>query len=249
MKQAPVISFENVSKKYFLVEDKTFKEVIPSLLRGQSWAHQKIVFDNLTFSINKGETVGVIGRNGAGKSTIMKLIAGVTYPTTGEVRVTERVAPLIELGAGFHHELSGYENIYLNAAILGLHKQETEDNVEKIIKFSELEEYIQVPLKRYSTGMQMRLAFAIAVHTNAPILLIDEVLAVGDIDFQKKCLKKLNALKSSQDITTIFISHDQEAVERFCERAIVLESGKITYDGKPEAAFRYYNNHNQEASE
>lgn len=246
MNKTPVISFKNVTKHYRLLEDKTFKEFLPSLFKRKDLLQQKTVLKNISFSISKGETVGIIGRNGAGKSTIMKLIAGVTYPSQGSVIVKEKVAPLIELGAGFHHELSGYENIYLNSAILGLRKKETEAHLNEVIAFSELEEYIHMPLKRYSSGMQMRLAFSIAVHINAPILLIDEVLAVGDTDFQKKCLKKLTDLKNSSDITTIFISHDQAAVERFCERALVLDQGEIVYDGTPKVAFKEHYVHEED---
>lgn len=241
MKNKVVIEFEKVTKEFYLQEERTFKELIPSLVRGQNWAKKKKVFSNLNFSIFKGESIGIIGRNGAGKSTIMKLIAGVTYPTSGTVLVEEKVSPLIELSAGFHHELTGMENIHLNAAILGLHKKQTEQIVDKVIAFSELEEYIHVPLKRYSTGMQMRLAFAVAIQTGAPILLIDEVLAVGDASFQKKCLEKLNDLKKTNEQTTIFISHDQTAVEEFCDRVLVLDQGKVVFDGKPSEGFRFYN--------
>ncbi len=241
MKNEAVISFQNVTKDFYLQEDRTFKELSPSLFRGQTWAKKKEVFTDLTFSIARGESVGIIGRNGAGKSTLMKLIAGVTYPTSGKVVVKEKVAPLIELSAGFHHELTGYENIHLNAAILGLHKRETEQIIDTVIEFSELQEYIYVPLKRYSTGMQMRLAFAIVIQTHAPILLIDEVLAVGDANFQKKCLKKLNDLKVNHNQTTVFVSHDQKAVEEFCERVLVLDQGRIAFEGKPAQGFQFYN--------
>jgi len=236
----PVINFSHVSKEFFLQEDRTFKELLPSLLMGNSWARKKTVFSDLSFSIRKGESVGIVGRNGAGKSTLMKLIAGVTYPNSGSVRVTESVAPLIELTAGFHHELTGYENIYLNAAILGLHKKETDLILEKVIDFSELRDYIHVPLKRYSSGMQMRLAFAIVIQTQAPILLIDEVLAVGDAEFQDKCLRTLNAIKKTKDRTIVFVSHDKKAVEEFCDRVLVLDAGKIVFDGNPKQALQIF---------
>jgi ABC-type polysaccharide/polyol phosphate transport system ATPase subunit len=234
------IRFESVTKEFYLQEDRTLKEVIPRLLKGQGWLRKKEVLTNLSFSISRGETVGIVGKNGAGKSTIMKLIAGVTYPSAGTVTVEGKVAPLIELGAGFHHELSGYENIFLNAAILGMHKKEVATQVDEIIEFSGVNEYLHVPLKRYSTGMQMRLAFSIAVHTNAPILLIDEVLAVGDAEFQKKCLKKLQEIKAHSDTTIIFISHDQVAVEGFCDRALLLENGKVIADDLPAKVFEHY---------
>ncbi len=200
------------------------------------------MFENLSFEITKGETVGIVGKNGAGKSTLLKLIAGVTYPSTGNVDVRGRVAPLIELGAGFHHELTGYENIFLNAAILGMHKKEIEKSLDDIIAFSELGEFIHTPVKRYSSGMYMRLGFSVAIHTHAPILLIDEVLAVGDISFQEKCLQKLLEIKKTTDTTIIFVSHDEKAVERFCDRSILLVAGKIVDDGKPHDVFKSYHN-------
>jgi len=236
----PVIKFTNVSKDFYLQEDKTFKELIPSLILGKAWAKKLRVFSDLNFAITKGETVAIVGKNGAGKSTIMKLIAGVTYPTKGKILVKEKVAPLIELGAGFHHELTGYENIFLNAAILGMHKKEIELILEDIIEFSELGDFINIPIKRYSTGMMMRLAFSIAIHSIAPILLIDEVLAVGDAAFAKKCLQRMQEFKKDKKKTIIFVSHSQKDVEFLCERAILLQEGKITIDSTPKKVFAKY---------
>lgn len=234
------IEFRNVTKKFVLQQDRTFKDLIPSLIKGKSWAQYHTVFSKLSFTVNRGETLAIVGKNGAGKSTVMKLIAGVTYPNHGQVTVQGRVAPLIEIGAGFHHELTGFENIFLNAAILGLHKKEIETEVDRIIEFSELHEYIHEPVKRYSSGMYMRLAFSVAIHTNAPILLIDEVLAVGDLDFQEKCLSKLNEIKQQHDRTIVFVSHDELAVSSFCDRALLLHEGKLIADGTPEQIFKKY---------
>lgn len=234
------IQFDHVTKEYLLQENRTFKELIPSLVRGRAWAKKHTVFEDLSFTIQKGETVGIVGKNGAGKSTILKLIAGVTYPDKGTVHIDGKVAPLIELGAGFHHELSGYENIFLNAAILGMHKKEIASRVESIIEFSELHEYIHTSVKKYSTGMYMRLAFAIAIHMDAPILLIDEVLAVGDEAFQKKCLAYLHKMKERDDKTIIFVSHDEKSVKSFCERAILMSRGKLIADGDPTEVFKTY---------
>lgn len=234
------ISFKRVTKNFYLQEDKTIKELIPSILGGKSWAKKLTVFSNISFDIKVGETVGIVGKNGAGKSTILKLMAGVTYPTFGQVRVFGKVAPLIEIGAGFHSELSGYENILLNGAILGMHKKEIEAQVESIIEFSELRDFIHVPVKRYSSGMYMRLGFAVAIHTCASILLIDEVLSVGDSAFQKKCLNYLQKIKKAQDKTIIFVSHSEEAVEKFCERAILINQGDIIADDKPQVVFNAY---------
>ncbi|HSW90171.1 MAG TPA: ABC transporter ATP-binding protein [Patescibacteria group bacterium] len=236
----PVITFDHVRKEYVLQEDRTLKELVPNLLSGKPWAKKHTVFSDLSFVITQGETVGIVGKNGAGKSTILKLIAGVTYPDKGRVIVDGSVTPLIELGAGFHHELSGFENIYLNAAILGMHKKQVEKSIASIIEFSELHEYIHTPVKKYSTGMYMRLAFAIAIHMDSPILLIDEVLAVGDEAFQKKCLKYLHTQKEKHDRTIIFVSHDEEAVKSFCERALLLNHGELVADSTPHKVFEAY---------
>lgn len=235
------IKFTNVSKEFYLQGDRTFKELIPSLIKGRKWAKKLQVLKGLSFEINSGETVGIVGHNGAGKSTIMKLIAGVTYPTSGSIQVEGRVAPMIELGAGFHYELNGYENIYLNAAILGMHKKEIESVLEDIIEFSEIREFLNEPLKRFSTGMVMRLAFSIAVHASAQIFLIDEVLAVGDADFQIKCLAKLDEIKKEKDKIIIFVSHDEDAIKDFCDRAVFINEGKIVIDSSPEQVYQKYN--------
>lgn len=235
-----VIQAEKVTKKFFLQENKTFKEFLPNFLLGRSWAKKMTAIDNISFDINIGETVGIIGKNGAGKSTLLKLIAGVTVPTTGKIIVSERVAPLIEVGAGFHQELTGLENIFLNGAILGMHKKQIEAVIDNIIDFSEIREFINVPVKKYSLGMYMRLGFAVAIHVNAPILLIDEVLAVGDAAFQKKCLEYLKTVKADKNKTIVFVSHSEESVKSFCDRVILLDHGKIIEDGKPETVFKTY---------
>lgn len=236
----PSIHFSHVRKDFYLQEEKTFKDLLPTLFAGKSWAKKHTVFPDLTFTINPGETVGIVGRNGAGKSTILKLIARVTAPTEGEVIVNGKVAPLIELGAGFHHELTGYENIFLNAAILGMKKQEVESKIQDIIAFSGLEEFIHTPVKRYSSGMYMRLGFSVAIHTSASILLVDEVLAVGDKEFQQKSLRALKERRQNPNQTIVFVSHDEEAVKSFCDRALFLENGSIVLDGKPEEVFKRY---------
>lgn len=236
----PKIKLSQVSKDFHLQGDRTFKELIPNLLTGGSWAKKLHALNNISLEINQGETVGVVGHNGAGKSTLMKLIAGVSYPTRGKMTIIGKVAPLIELGGGFHYDLNGYENIYLNSAILGMHKKEIDLVLEDIIEFSEIREFLHQPLKRFSTGMVMRLAFSIAIHAQADIYLIDEVLAVGDVDFQKKCLTRLNEIKQSKEKIIIFISHDQKAVTEFCDRAILLEHGTVLEDSTPKQVFAKY---------
>lgn len=235
-----VIVLKKVTKKFSQQEDKTFKEFLPNFLLGKSWAKQLVALDNVSFEIKKGETVGMIGKNGSGKSTLLKLIAGVTTPTKGEINVEGKVAPLIELGAGFHHELTGLENIYLNSAVLGMHKKEIEQVLDKIIEFSELKEFIRIPVKRYSSGMYMRLGFSIAIFVNAPILLIDEVLAVGDASFQKKCMDYLKSVKESKEKTIIFVSHNEEEVKKICDRVLLFSEGKMITDGSPKEVFEKY---------
>lgn len=234
------ITFKNVTKQFSLPEDRTFKELLPNLFRGKTLSRKFVAISDVSFNIKKGETMAIIGKNGAGKSTILKLIAGVTAPSRGTVSIHGKVAPLIELGAGFHHELTGLENIYLNSAILGMHKKEIEAQVENIINFSELREFINVPVKKYSSGMYMRLGFSVAIHTNADILLIDEVLAVGDAAFQEKCLNYLKGLKKAREKTIVFVSHNEHDVKNFCDRAILVEGGKVAIDDTPEKAYQLY---------
>ena len=201
-----VIKFDHVTKQFSKLNQKTFKEFIPALLRGEKTQDTFTALDDISFEIKKGETVGIIGPNGSGKSTILKLIAGVMSPNSGKVSVSGSISPLIELGAGFHPELTGIENIYLNGAILGLKRKEIKNNLQSIIDFSELQEFINQPVKHYSSGMYMRLAFAVAIHVHPEILIVDEILAVGDQAFQEKCFKRMEIFKSSKDITIIFVN-------------------------------------------
>lgn len=240
MATSPAIVFDTVQKSFMRQEDRTLKDLVPSLVRGRGFGTQHHVLNDLSFTIKKGETVGIIGRNGAGKSTLLKLIAGVTYPSSGNVEVHGKVAPLIELGAGFHHELSGHENIYLNAALLGMSKTQIDERIDSIIEFSGLEEFINTPIKRYSSGMYMRLGFSVAIHTDAPILLIDEVLAVGDLEFQNKCLEFLSSLKKNPEKTIVFVSHNDKAIEEFCDRVIFLNEGRVEHDGSPRDSLKKY---------
>jgi len=260
-RQKPAIVFNRVSKLYHLQQHRTLKELLPFLFRNRlereisslrsrnrKLADAKLVapttkdlwaLKNISFEIKKGETVGIIGPNGAGKSTILKLIAGVTKPTKGKVIVNGKVSPLIELGAGFHPDLTGRENIYLNGAILGLTKKEVDKKFKEIVDFAELWDFIDQPVKHYSSGMYMRLGFSIAIHTDPEILLIDEILAVGDTAFQEKCLDKMRDFQA-QGVTIIFVSHSLETVKNFCQRAILLKNGKIKKDSNPETVITYY---------
>ena len=219
--QNPIIEFKNVTKKFSFNKQKTFKEFIPALLGRKQTKTMFTALDDISFNIFPGETVGIVGPNGSGKSTILKLIAGVTAPTSGTIAVHGRVSPLIELGAGFHPELTGHENVFLNGSILGLSQKEIKQNFKSIVDFAELWEFIDQPVKHYSSGMYMRLAFAVAIHTNPEILLIDEVMAVGDIQFQKKCFKVMHKFKK-QGVTIILVSHVIENIKYFIDKNISL---------------------------
>lgn len=204
---------------------------------------------DINFEINQGDAVGIIGKNGAGKSTLLKLLSRVTSPTTGEIKVKGRIASLLEVGTGFHPELSGRENIYLNGAILGMHKKEITRKLDEIIDFSGVERYIDTPVKRYSSGMYVRLAFAVAAHLESEILIVDEVLAVGDAEFQKKCLGKMGDISKGQGRTVLFVSHNMAAVKSLCTKAIVLENGKLVLNSDVDTVIdRYLKNASNEAS-
>lgn len=197
---------------------------------------------DVSFQINQGDAIGVIGKNGAGKSTLLKLLSRVTSPTTGEIKVKGRIASLLEVGTGFHPELSGRENIYLNGAILGMRKNEISRKLDEIIEFSGVERYIDTPVKRYSSGMYVRLAFAVAAHLESEILIVDEVLAVGDAEFQKKCLGKMGDITKGQGRTVIFVSHNMAAVQSLCNKGLVLNNGYVQYEGPISGAVNKYLN-------
>jgi len=234
------ISFKNVSKSYPLFYQKTLKEFFQALFTEKKTIEKFEALKNINLSIKKGETVGVIGKNGAGKSTLLKLVAGVSYPTSGEVNVYGRVVPLIELGAGFHPELSGKENIFLNGVILGMEEKYMVEKFSEIVSFSEIPmDFIFTPVKYYSSGMFMRLAFSVAVFSKPEILLVDEILAVGDIAFQKKCLDKMNEFKK-QKVTIVFVSHSMEQVKNFCDKVIYLKEGRMEYEGEVEEGIKKY---------
>jgi len=234
------ISFKNVSKSYPLFYQKTLKEFFQALFTKKKTIEKVEALKNINLSIKKGETVGVIGKNGAGKSTFLKLIAGVSYPTSGKVNVYGKVVPLIELGAGFHPELSGKENIFLNGVILGMDERYLVKKFSEIVSFSEIPmDFIFTPVKYYSSGMFMRLAFSVAVFSKPEILLVDEILAVGDIAFQKKCLNKMNEFKK-QKVTIVFVSHSMEQVKNFCDKVIYLKEGRVEYEGEVEEGVKKY---------
>lgn len=244
-----VISVEDVGKKYRLgvIGTGRLKDDLNlwwAKMRGKENPYTKVDSENpgsfdekefwalrdLSFQVNEGEVLGIIGKNGAGKSTLLKLLSRVTTPSTGEIKIKGRIASLLEVGTGFHPELTGRENIFLNGAILGMTKSEIRSKLDEIIAFSGVEVHIDTPVKRYSSGMYVRLAFAVAAHLEPEILIVDEVLAVGDADFQKKCIGKMGEV-AKEGRTILFVSHNMGAVQALCTRAIMLQSGKLFYEG------------------
>ena len=238
---AAAIKFENVSKRFILhhARPRSFQElVIGTLWRSRS-REELLALNDVSFAVKRGEMLGIIGPNGSGKSTLLKLITRILEPTSGSITVDGKVFALIELGAGFHPDLTGRENVYLNGSILGLSQEEMDAKFKEIVGFAELERFINVPLKHYSSGMYMRLGFAIAINVEPDILLIDELLAVGDESFQKKCLAKIEEFKQ-QGKTMVFVSHSLETVRKLCDQAIWLEQGEIRSIGSPDKVIYDY---------
>jgi len=248
----PIIRVENLSKKYVLrhqqresysalrdvISDKV-KAVGNRLIHPFAGHHSARTDSNLeefwalkdvSFDINRGERIGIIGRNGAGKSTLLKILSRITEPTTGQVTIKGRVASLLEVGTGFHPELTGRENIFLNGAILGMSRWEIKRKFEEIVAFAEVERFLDTPVKHYSSGMYVRLAFAVAAHLEPEVLIVDEVLAVGDAQFQKKCLGKMESV-GKEGRTVLFVSHNMQAIKQLCKRALLISSGEIVEDG------------------
>jgi len=242
MSTKSIISFSHVTKTFSFQNQKTFKEFLPALFMGEKTHNQFTALNDISFEIKKGEVVGIIGPNGSGKSTILKLIAGVMSPNGGTVKVAGKVSPLIELGAGMHPELTGRENIYLNGAILGMKRNQIDKNIQYIIDFAEINEFIDQPVKHYSSGMYMRLGFSIAIHVHPEILLIDEILAVGDTDFQAKCFAKMNEYKKDENVTIVFVSHNLGQVEKFCNRCLYIKNSKLIASGNSNNICQMYLN-------
>ncbi len=233
------ISIKGVSKLFRLQKQRTFKELLPALAGGEKAVESFWALKDINLEIKKGEIVGIIGPNGAGKSTLLKLMAEVTKPTKGEITINGDIAPLIELGAGFHPELTGRENVTLNGVILGMSKQQVAKKFKEIVDFAELWEFIDQPIKHYSSGMYLRLAFSVAVHTKPDILLIDEILAVGDANFQAKCFAKMEEFKK-EGVTIILVSHALGQIQEFCNRAVYLDDHKIIMDGRVDKTCNRY---------
>ncbi len=242
MNQDIAIRVSNVSKKYIIgkQKDSSLRGSLASIFnRKATQGDEFMALSDVSFDIKKGEAIGIIGKNGAGKSTLLKILSQITKPSEGRIELHGRVASLLEVGTGFHPELTGRENIYLNGTILGMTRKEVKAKFDEIVAFSGVEKFVDTPVKHYSSGMYVRLAFAVAAHLEPEILIIDEVLAVGDAEFQKKCLGKMKEV-SGHGRTVIFVSHNMEAVKNLCDRAIFIEKGKLILDGDPVAIIEQY---------
>ena len=251
MKENEVIMVDSIAKKYVIGQEKPedqLSEAITNFIKNplgflrssnsatysDFWA-----LKDISFNVKKGEVIGIIGKNGAGKSTLLKILSRITEPTNGLIKLKGRVSSLLEVGTGFHPELTGRENINLNGSILGMNKKEIESKFEDIVEFSGVSKFLDTPVKRYSSGMYVRLAFAVAAHLEPEILLVDEVLAVGDAAFQKKCLGKMSSV-SKEGRTIFFVSHNMAAIQSLCQRTILIDKGQIAFDGDTETAISRY---------
>jgi len=237
----PVIRLENVTQRFRVIQERpdTLRELFSKLFRHSSSYHDFEAVRNVSFEVPPGQMMGIIGRNGSGKSTLLKIIAGVYRPSKGTVAVHGSIAPLIELGAGFHHELTGRENILLNGLLMGYSKREMLARQERIVEFADIGDFIDAPVKQYSSGMYMRLAFAVATEVDPQILLIDEILAVGDAGFKEKCFERIRKFRASGK-TILLVTHTMPDVEKYCERVLLIEQGSIIVDGLPEEAVPVY---------
>lgn len=239
-----VISVDKLTKEYRIShgqQSTTLGESLMGLFSRREKAQDETirVLSDVSLSIGRGETVGIIGRNGAGKSTLLKILSRITYPTSGTVKVSGKVAALLEVGTGFHGELTGRENVYMNGSILGMRKKEVDRKLAEIIDFSGVEQFLDTPIKRYSSGMRLRLGFAVAAHLDPDVLIVDEVLAVGDAAFQKKCINAMESLHAG-DRTVLFVSHNLAAVENLCRRCIWIDGGKVRLDGDSRQVIKIY---------
>jgi len=232
-----VVEIENVSKRFVIRKEKSLKERLVNLRRSNLHKEDFWALRDIDLQIAAGSTVGLIGPNGSGKSTLLKTVGGIIQPTSGEVRLRGRLAALLELGAGFHPDLTGRENVYLNAAILGLSRQQTDKHFDEIVDFSGIERFIDTQVKFYSSGMYVRLAFSVAVHVDPDILLVDEVLAVGDEPFQRKCMDRIRGFQHDGR-TIVLVTHSLDQVLEICDRAVVLDHGAVIADGEPRDALR-----------
>jgi ABC-type polysaccharide/polyol phosphate transport system ATPase subunit len=237
----PVITVENIVQRFRVIRERpdTLRELFSKFFRKEVNYHDFDAVNNVSFTVRSGEMMAIIGRNGSGKSTLLKVIAGIYRPTSGRVQVNGTIAPLLELGAGMHAELTGRENILLNGLLMGFSKNQMLEREERIIAFAEIGDFIDVPVKQYSSGMYMRLAFSVATEVDPDILIIDEILAVGDIGFQQKCFERLKRFRESGK-TILFVTQTMDQVVKLCDRAILLDRGQIQFQGDPREAVEIY---------
>ncbi|GLK17675.1 ABC transporter ATP-binding protein [Herbiconiux flava] len=233
----PVVEVNDVSKRFIIRKEKSLKERLVNAGRSKQFKEDFWALKNVSLEIGSGQTIGLIGPNGSGKSTLLKTIGGIIQPTTGTIRRRGRLAALLELGAGFHQDLTGRENVYLNASILGLSRKQTDLYFDDIVEFSGIKDFIDTQVKFYSSGMYVRLAFAVAVHVDPDLLLVDEVLAVGDEAFQRKCLDKIRSFQR-EGRTIVLVTHSLGQITEFCDRAVLLNKGEVLFDGVPHEAVR-----------
>jgi ABC-type polysaccharide/polyol phosphate transport system ATPase subunit len=236
-----VIRVDHVTQCFRVIHERpdTLRELFARFFRGSTDYHDFEAIKNVSFDVHRGEMLGLIGRNGSGKSTLLKIIAGIYQPSAGTVEVKGTIAPLLELGAGFHHELTGRENIMLNGLLMGYSKKEMAEREESIIRFADIGDFIDAPVKQYSSGMYIRLAFAVATEIDPDILVIDEILAVGDVTFQEKCFDRLKQFRQ-QNKTILFVSHSPAQVLQFCDRVILIDQGVVAFDGDPARGLELY---------
>jgi ABC-type polysaccharide/polyol phosphate transport system ATPase subunit len=240
-----IIKLNSVSKNFIINNDTSIRKSVSNLAKDifkipYDKKDNFLALNKISFDLEKGTTLGLIGSNGSGKSTLLKLITRVTYPTSGDIYINGRVASLLEIGAGFHIEFTGRENIYLNGAIMGLTKKEIDSKIDEIIDFSELRKFIDTPIKKYSSGMYVKLGFSVAIHTNPDILLVDEVLSVGDSNFQNKCIKKMREIVSDSSKTVILVSHNMVTIQALCDKTLWLEKGNLRSFGETSKVIAMY---------
>ena len=254
----PIIEVNNLYKKYKIGEKQSYYSFRDSIVNTTSKLIKKLApqspakagrsgdfwaLKNVSFKVLPGEVVGIIGRNGAGKSTLLKILSRITPPTKGEITLRGRVASLLEVGTGFHPELTGRENIYLNGAVLGMKRAEINNKFNEIVEFAEISKFLNTPVKFYSSGMYMKLAFSVAAHLDSEIMIVDEVLSVGDAEFQKKCLSKIRSITDDEGRTVLFVSHNMSTVVSLCKRTLFINKGSIIYDGASKIAIEKYLKH------
>src|SRR5271165_881576 len=235
------IRLESITQRFRVIQERpdTLRELFSKFFHHQSHYHDFDAVKNVSFEVPQGQMLGLIGRNGSGKSTLLKIVAGVYRPTAGKVEVRGSLAPLIELGAGFHHELTGRENILLNGLLMGYSKREMQEREQRIVDFAEIGDFIDAPVKQYSSGMYMRLAFSVATEIDPEILLIDEILSVGDAPFQQKCFDRIRSFRQAGK-TIMFVTHSMHQVAKYCDRAILIDHGSVMADGHPDEVIPIY---------